>query len=72
MKLVIFLYGRQMTFWTGYFVLLEKSATDGAVVSNARGFPPSVVTTWIRLVELEAMVLVPANVQDRHAKRTLP
>ena len=45
--------------------------THGAVVADAGGLPAAVVPAGVALVQLEPIVLVPAHVQQRHAKRTL-
>lgn len=45
--------------------------THSAVVSNTRGFPSPVIPTGVTLIELKAVVLIPANVQQRHTKGTL-
>lgn len=45
--------------------------THSAVVSNTRGFPSPVISTGVTLIELKAVVLIPANVQQRHTKGTL-
>ena len=42
------------------------------VATDAGGFPSSVVTAWVTLVELEAIVRIPSHVEDGHTKGTLP
>lgn len=42
------------------------------VATDAGGFPSSVVTAWVTLVELETMVRIPSHVEDGHTKGTLP
>ena len=42
------------------------------VATNAGGFPPSIVTAWVALVELETMVRIPPHVEDGHTEWTLP
>ena len=41
------------------------------IVADAGGLPSSVVSGGIGLVELEAVVLVPAHVEERHTERAL-
>lgn len=41
------------------------------IVANAGRLPPTIVTTGVTLVELEAIVWVPAHVQDGYAKWAL-
>lgn len=41
------------------------------VVSNASGLPATIVPAWITLVQLEAVVGVPAHVEYGDAKWTL-
>lgn len=48
------------------------SPTDLMVVANTSSFPSSIVTTGVTLVELKAVVRVPAHVEDGDAKRSLP
>jgi len=45
--------------------------TDSTVVANACSFPAAVIATWVTLIQLKAVVLVPANVKDWHTKRPL-
>lgn len=42
------------------------------VVADASSLPASIVPTGVTLVQLEAVVFVPAHVQQRHSKRPLP
>lgn len=42
------------------------------VATDAGGFPSSVVTAWVTLVELETIVRIPSHVEDGHTKGTLP
>lgn len=46
--------------------------THRAVVPNAGGFPAPVVPARVALVELEAVVLVPADVQQRDPEGAFP
>ena len=54
-----------------YTPLLTRCDSYLVVVSDARGFPSSVVATGVTLVQLEAIVWIPPHVEDRDAKRTL-
>lgn len=45
--------------------------THRAVVSDAGGFPAPIIPAGITLVELKAVVLIPANVQQGDTKGTL-
>ena len=47
------------------------SLTYGAGISYAGGFPSAVVSAGVALVELEAVVLVPAHVEEGDAERPL-
>ncbi len=42
--------------------------THCAVVADACGFPASIVSAGVTLIELEAVVFVPSNIQQRHTK----
>ena len=42
------------------------------VATDAGGFPPTIVTTWVTLVELETMVRIPPHVEDGHTEWTFP
>merc|ERR1719370_2366537 len=64
----------ESTLETGFVLLvllLEHGHRSVPVVSNASCFPPSIVSRGIRLVQLVTEVLVPAHVQDGHAKGPL-
>merc|ERR1719432_247458 len=52
-------------------LLLQHRNCSVPVVPDTGGFPPSVVARGVGLVQLVAKVLVPAHVQDGHAKRPL-
>ena len=49
----------------------EARETYSTVVPDAGGLPASVVSTGVTLVELEAVVFVPAHVEQRDSKGTL-
>src|SRR4051794_980428 len=51
-------------------LLFEERYPRLVVVADAGGLPAGVVTTRVRLVELESEVLVPAGIKQTHAKRT--
>ena len=57
---------------TLFVVLFEQRNGCLVVASDARGLPAAIVARRITLVELKSKVRVPAHVQDRHTKRTLP
>lgn len=48
----------------------SEITTHSAVVSDARGLPAAVVATGVALVQLEAVVFVPAHVEQRDTKRS--
>ena len=52
-------------------VKMNGSSSNLMIVADAGGLPSSVVSGGIGLVELEAVVLVPAHVEERHTKRAL-
>lgn len=54
------------------FSLSLKCQTYRAVVPNTGCLPASIVAAGVTLVQLEAIVFVPAHVQQRDTKRPLP
>lgn len=60
-----------VTGWNNSYISVLVD-TYSAVVPDARGLPAAVVSTGVALVELEAVVLVPAHVEQRHSEGTLP